>query len=265
MTETSRKALDPNRIQASSGEHWRSVEAVAETGSTNADLLARAAAGTDIRGAVLLADYQSAGRGRHGRSWTAPRGSQIAMSVAIDVDGVNPDGWGWIPLLTGVAVAEAVRQVSDIQPTLKWPNDVQVDGGKLAGILAEVAAPDPVIVVGLGLNVSLTPDEAPTDTATSLTMLGLTGVDRDELAAAILRCLGDRVATWRAAGADAGLTGDYRRLSGTLGSRVRAELPGGQQIIGTATDIDPLGRLVIDDGTAPVIVAAGDITHLRNH
>jgi len=240
------------------------VDVVDETGSTNADLLARHAAGEDIRGAVLLAEHQSAGRGRNGRSWSAPPRSQIALSIGVGADGVPPQGWGWLPLLTGVALVDAVKATTGIDAGVKWPNDVLVGTGKLAGILAEVGSPDPVIVVGLGLNVTLTAEEAPDPRATSLQMLGATQLDRDALAAAILRALTTRIEKWQAAqGPDPTLVEDYRRRSATLGSRVRALMPGDQEITGTAVDVDDLGRLRIDSGTEIVTVSAGDITHLR--
>jgi BirA family biotin operon repressor/biotin-[acetyl-CoA-carboxylase] ligase len=143
------------------GRAWRRVDVVEEIGSTNADLLTRAAAGEDIDGAVLLAEYQSAGRGRHGRSWSAPARSQVAASVGVGVAAVPSETWGWLPLLTGVAVVDALDEITGVTAGLKWPNDVLVGTGKLAGILAEVAAPEPVVVVGLGLNVTMTAEEAP--------------------------------------------------------------------------------------------------------
>lgn len=243
---------------------WRTLDVVDETGSTNADLLSRSAAGDDISGAVLLAEYQRAGRGRHGRAWSAPRCSQIAMSVGIAAGPVPPDGWGWLPLLTGVAVVDAIRGVCGIDAGLKWPNDVLVGSGKLAGILAEVAAPAPVIVVGLGLNVTMTPAEVPDPAAVSLLMLESPVTDRHALAGSILRELKRRVDAWQAAGgAGADLIDDYRARSVTLGAAVRASLPGGREIVGVAADIDRLGRLRIDAGGESVTVSAGDITHLR--
>ena len=107
---------------------WR-IDIVAETGSTNADLLARAAAGEDIDGAVLIAESQTAGRGRHGRSWSTPPGSQIALSAGVGVGAVPSEAWGWLPLLTGVAVVDAVAEVTGVTAGLKWPNDVLVGTG----------------------------------------------------------------------------------------------------------------------------------------
>lgn len=261
---TQRAPLDPTVLREQLGDEWRRLDVIDETGSTNADLLARAAAGEDIAGGVLLAEYQNSGRGRHGRQWSAAPRSQIAISVGVSARGVAPDAWGWLPLLTGVAVIDAVSAVCDVQPGLKWPNDVLVGSGKLAGILAEVASPAPVIVVGLGLNVTLSAEEAPDPRATSLSMLGVADIDRTVLAAKFLDALGARIRQWRATGgADDGLIGDYRRHSLTLGKEVNASLPGDRAVVGTARDIDPLGRLIIDTGTDEVTVAAGDITHLR--
>src|SRR5581483_2612329 len=205
--------------------------------------------GADIDGAVLLAEYQTAGRGRHGRHWSAPPRAQIALSVGVAAASVPRSSWGWLPLATGVAVADALTAVCGVAPGLKWPNDVLVDRGKLAGILAEVAAPAPVIVLGLGLNVTLTAEEAPDPAATSLLMLGSSVTDRNTLARKILGELTIRIDAWRAAGgADAALVADYQRYSLTLGSRVRAILPGDREVVGTANAIDETGRLCIDTG-----------------
>jgi BirA family biotin operon repressor/biotin-[acetyl-CoA-carboxylase] ligase len=169
-----------------------------------------------------------------------------------------------LPLATGVAVADALSALSGVDVGLKWPNDVLVNGGKLAGILAEVAAPAPVIVLGLGLNVTLTADEAPDPVATSLLMLGSSATDRNTLARRILRELALRIDAWRTAGgADAALVADYQHYSLTLGSRVRASLPGDREVIGIARAIDETGRVCVDTGGEMVAISAGDITHLR--
>lgn len=253
-----RAPLDVRALRAASvGSVWRRIDVVEETGSTNADLISRVSAGEDVAGAVLLAEHQTAGRGRHGRSWWAPARSQISMSVGVDTTGVPPAGWGWLPLLTGLAVAHTVRDLG-VDAGLKWPNDVLVGTGKLAGILAEVAAP--VIVVGLGLNVSLIGEELPDPNAVSLSLLGR-DIDRTELAASLLQALADGLVRWRAA--DPTLAADYRDVSTTIGTRVRALLPGDSEIIGTATGIDGAGRLQVEDAGTTVTVSAGDITHLR--
>ncbi|MDT7769951.1 MAG: BirA family transcriptional regulator, partial [Mycobacterium sp.] len=247
------------------GLPWRQLDVVGETGSTNADLITRAEGGADIDGSVLLAEYQNAGRGRHGRQWSAPPRAQIALSVGVGGNSVPRSGWGWLPLAAGVAVADALTALGgSFDVGLKWPNDVLANGGKLAGILAEVAAPTSAIVLGLGLNVTLTADEAPDPVATSLLTLGSSVTDRNTLARRVLRELAVRIDAWRAAGgADAALVADYQRYSLTLGSRVRASLPGDREVVGIAWAIDETGRLCVDTGGETVAISAGDITHLR--
>ena len=263
MTSEQRSPLRAEVIRTNLAHPWHQLDIVAETGSTNADLLARFAAGEVIDGVVLVAEYQHAGRGRHGRSWSAPSGSQIAMSVGIGANDMPPDAWGWVPLLTGVAVVDAVRELCDIPAGLKWPNDVLVGPQKLAGILAEVAPPN-TIVVGIGLNVTLTKKEAPDPAATSLALLGSPMLDRNQLIITILGELAGRVDAWRSTkGPDDRLVADYERLSMTLGRNVVASLPGDRQVMGLARLIDELGRLSIDTDGQLVTVSAGDITHLR--
>jgi BirA family transcriptional regulator, biotin operon repressor / biotin---[acetyl-CoA-carboxylase] ligase len=262
-----RQPLDVDALRAAMlrpGHAWRRLDVVSSTGSTNADLLSQAQSGVDVAGSVLLAEFQSAGRGRHGRNWATPPRAQIAMSVGIDVTGIAAEKWGWLPLLTGVALVDSVSQVGGVSVGLKWPNDVLAGADKLAGVLAEVASPSPTIVIGLGLNVSLTPDELPTPTATSLQMLGATVLDRNILVSAILDRLGVLIERWRSnSGDDDRLRSDYLRCSLTIGTTVRALLPGDRDIVGVAKGIDESGRLLIDDGTDVHVVAAGDITHLR--
>jgi BirA family biotin operon repressor/biotin-[acetyl-CoA-carboxylase] ligase len=268
--------MDRNQLRAPLDEHslraeligtglgWRQLDVVSQTGSTNADLLARAASGADVAGAVLIAEHQTAGRGRHGRGWSASPHAQITMSVGVSVVDVPVDGWGWLPLATGVAVVDAVAPSlpTGLQVGLKWPNDVLANDGKLAGILAEVARP--VVVIGLGLNVTQAPEETDGPGATSLFDLGVSAPDRDQLVSAVLRELGGRIVAWRAArGADMQLAADYRARSLTIGSRVRAQLPGGREVVGSASGIDDHGRLCIETDRGTVVVSAGDVVHLR--
>src|ERR1700677_1421071 len=251
------------------GLGWRQLDVVAQTGSTNADLLARAASGVDIDGAVLIAEHQTAGRGRHGRGWSASPRAQITMSVGVRVADIATSTWGWLPLATGVAVVDAVAPLIEgtgVEAGLKWPNDVLAGPpdrtGKLAGILAEVARPG--VVIGLGLNVTQAPEEVDGPGATSLLDLGVAAPDRDQLLRRLLRELGGRILSWRAArGADWQLAADYRTRSLTIGSRVRAYLPGGKELVGTASGIDDQGRLCLEVEGQTVVVSAGDVVHLR--
>ena len=118
------------------GGLWQKVDLVTETGSTNADLAVRARQG-EVPGTVLMTDYQSAGRGRQGRTWTAPPGSGIAMSILVRPNGIDPSRWTWLSLLAGLAVADGVRRAANLPAVLKWPNDVLVNGRKFCGILSE--------------------------------------------------------------------------------------------------------------------------------
>ncbi|MGO8770220.1 MAG: biotin--[acetyl-CoA-carboxylase] ligase [Mycobacterium sp.] len=265
-----RPPLDAAALRAEligAGLGWRRLDVVEQTGSTNADLLGRAASGTDVAGAVLIAEHQTAGRGRHGRGWSATPRAQITMSVGVSVVDVPVAGWGWLPLATGVAVVDTVAPLlggTGAAVGLKWPNDVLAgppgSAAKLAGILAEVSRP--VVVIGLGLNVFQAPDGI--DGATSLVDLGVAAPDRHQLVCGLLRELGRRIVAWRAArGADWALAADYRARSLTIGNRVRAHLPGGREIVGTASGIDDQGRLVLDTGDEIVVVSAGDVVHLR--
>ena len=258
--EPQRLPLDIDALRADMPAPWRRLDIVEETGSTNADLIARAAAGEDIAGAVLLAEHQRAGRGRGGRAWTAvPRGLVI-VSVGISAEGVDEQQWGLLPLLAGVAVADTLAAIG-IRAGVKWPNDVLIDGAKIAGILAEVASPKPVVVLGIGLNVEVKPEEIGQAHATSVRALGA-GAERTEIVRILLGELGTRIQAWRS-GAAAALLADYRERSDTLGRSVRALLPGGKEIVGTATAVDAQGRLCIDTGYGTEVIAAADIVHLR--
>jgi BirA family biotin operon repressor/biotin-[acetyl-CoA-carboxylase] ligase len=257
-----RDPLNPQALRDGlAGSPWRRLDVVPETGSTNADLLARAAAGDDVDRAVLIAEHQTAGRGRNGRTWSAAPRAQITLSAGVGVGDVPAADWGWLPLATGVAVVDAVAAVTGIDARLKWPNDVLVGERKLAGILAEVAAPQSVIVVGVGLNVTLRSDEIGDPNATSLLHLGVDEPDRDRLIGALLRELGGRVLGWR--NADPALMSDYRARSVTIGSEVRATLPGDREVVGVARSVDDQGRLCIETHGETVAVSAGDVVHLR--
>ncbi|MGU3500204.1 biotin--[acetyl-CoA-carboxylase] ligase [Mycobacterium sp. C31M] len=254
-----RPPLDLEVLRAGLSEPWHRLDIVEQTGSTNADLIARSA-DEQIAGAVLLAEHQAAGRGRGGRTWEAvPRGLVI-VSVGISAAGVDERQWGLLPLLAGVAVVDTLA-AGGVTAGLKWPNDVQVEGAKIAGILAEVASPKPVVVLGIGLNVAVTPDELGQTGATSLQILGAT-TDRTEVTRNLLDQLGSRIRAWQA-GESAALLADYRARSATLGRSVRALLPGGRELAGTASAIDEQGRLCIDTGAGTEVVAAADIVHLR--
>ena len=239
---------------------WRAVDVVERTASTNADVVARARAG-EPAGLVLLAEEQSAGRGRLDRRWQAPARSSLLMSCLLR-PAPPSSTWTLLPFVCGAAVAEAVRAVARLDADLKWPNDVLVRGCKLGGILGERV--DTAVVVGIGLNVSVRTDELPVPTATSVALAG--GVaDRESLAKEVLRALGRRYATWSAAdGAPEAILAAYRDICATIGRVVTVHLPGGEQLSGRAAGVDDSGRLVVvtADG-AEHVLAAGDVVHVR--
>ncbi|MFC4125034.1 biotin--[acetyl-CoA-carboxylase] ligase [Nocardia rhizosphaerae] len=259
-----RAPIDAQRLHSSSADgplsFYDRIDVVESTGSTNADLVARAADSTVDRQA-LLAEEQVHGRGRHARTWVSPPRAQISLSILVRLADIDPAALGWLPLLTGVAVVDALRTTPGVDAELKWPNDVLLGGRKLAGILAEVAATGaaPAVVVGVGLNVDLAEAELPVPHATSLTLAGV-DTDRTALVAAILSEFATRFTAWQRAGWATGeLAAAYRERCATIGVEVRAELPGGEVVEGLATDIDATGRLLIGDRA----VSAGDVSHLR--
>jgi BirA family transcriptional regulator, biotin operon repressor / biotin---[acetyl-CoA-carboxylase] ligase len=258
-------ALERALTRAGSG--WRSVEVVDAVESTNSALAQRARAGAGP-GLVLVAEHQTGGRGRLGRVWSAPPRSGLTFSVLLDPAGVPAERWPWVPLLAGVAVAEAVRRVTDVEASLKWPNDVLVDDRKLAGILSErVESPtSSLAVVGIGLNASMRQDELPTPEATSLLLEGASTTDRTVVLREILRVLDRLFAAWAAEAGDpmAGLLEAYLRRCSTLGRHVRVALPAGGTLVGEAVRIDDSGRLVVRTGDAGErAVGAGDVVHVR--
>ncbi len=239
---------------------WSDLRVVAETGSTNADLASAAREGA-AEGRVLVAERQTAGRGRLGRVWESPARAGITVSVLLRPVGVDPARYAWLPLLAGVALAEAVRRVAVVDAVLKWPNDLLVDERKCAGILAEVPAPG-AVVVGIGLNTTLREHELPRPDATSLTLAGAACADRDLLLRATLRAMAVWYVWWRDAGGDpesSGLKEAYAFHCGTLGRDVRVHLPDGSELRGRADIVDVDGRLVVDGRP----LAAGDVAHLR--
>jgi BirA family transcriptional regulator, biotin operon repressor / biotin---[acetyl-CoA-carboxylase] ligase len=240
---------------------WARPEVLDEVGSTNAVTAARARSG-EGEGLVVVAEHQTSGQGRLGRVWESPRYAGLTFSVLLHPP-VADRRWPWLPLLTGVAVVEGIAAVGGPACALKWPNDVQHDGLKLAGVLAErLETPrGPGAVVGVGLNVSQTASELPVPTATSLATVGFP-VDRTVLLRSVLERLHARYQAWGAAGTDGGLRDRYLPLSDTVGREVRVELPGGV-LEGEAVDVDHEGGLVVSVAGRRTSVTAGDVLHLR--
>jgi BirA family biotin operon repressor/biotin-[acetyl-CoA-carboxylase] ligase len=259
------------------GTLWREIRVVAETGSTNADLLAAARAG-EPEGLVLVADAQTAGRGRQGRRWESPPGASLMFSVLLRPADVPAASLGWLPLAAGVAVAAAVTATTSVDTRLKWPNDVLASGAKLAGILVESRSD--AVVIGMGINISQRRGELPGG-ATSLALVaplppgaaaGLPTpappVSRERLLTGVLACLARWYLAWRdqpvPGDADAcRLRAEYLQRCATIGQQVTVLLPGGRSLAGRAAGVDRAGRLEVITESGAVQVSAGDVIHVR--
>ncbi|WP_138443683.1 biotin--[acetyl-CoA-carboxylase] ligase [Sinomonas susongensis] len=280
-----RGPLDRERLGAELADRagLSRIEVVDEIDSTNTELSRLAAAEPDSWGdlAVLVAEKQTSGHGRLHRPWASPAGSSLAVSILLRPHNASGRplptlGYSWFSPLAALALREALAQVAGIESALKWPNDVVVDGLKISGILAHLApgahGEPPAVVLGTGVNVSLSEDELPVPTATSASLAAGRPVDRTEL---LVRYLEDFSRRYRAfcavdGNADAPLEGGRSLLSRvqdatiTLGRRVRVELPGGRRLEGRATGLDRHGALqVVEDGGERHAVSAGDVVHLR--
>jgi BirA family transcriptional regulator, biotin operon repressor / biotin---[acetyl-CoA-carboxylase] ligase len=275
VTEITHAAVRP-------GSLWREVRVVTETGSSNADLLAVARGGAR-EGVVLVAEAQTAGRGRMGRRWISPPRTGLTFSVLLRPYGVPATLLGWVPLLAGTAVAAALPTVAPVAPRLKWPNDVLAGSAKLGGILAERSGS--AIVVGIGINVTQHKAELPEggtslrlETAAAQTKGAVPGTAagngstpadlRAPVLVAVLAAMSERYLAWRdqfnPGDAEAsGLRQEYLGRCATVGREVTVTLPGGKAISGPAVGVDWAGRLEVATAQGPVPVSAGDVVHLR--
>jgi BirA family transcriptional regulator, biotin operon repressor / biotin---[acetyl-CoA-carboxylase] ligase len=263
-SEAATPGPDAAALAAALGGRLGEIRVVDECSSTNAELVAWAIR-SGARAGVLATRYQSAGRGRLGRTWVSPPGGGIACSVL--VSGITPSTVSWLPALAGLAVRDLVTAagVAAGRIALKWPNDVLVDGRKVAGVLAE-RLDDGRVVIGFGVNVTLTQEQLPTPEATSLVLCGASTLDQTPLLAAGLQGFADRVTRVASSRGIAMLAREYGSACATLGQRVRVERTGAPAIVGTALGVAADAALVVrpDDGAPEVSVAAGDVVHLRD-
>jgi BirA family transcriptional regulator, biotin operon repressor / biotin---[acetyl-CoA-carboxylase] ligase len=261
-----RPPLDAARLAAAEPDLLPgvTVEVVEQAPSTNALVAARAQEGAG-EGLVVVAEHQTAGRGRLDRSWETPPRSGLTFSLLLRPS-VPLGSWPWLPLLAGYAVAEALRAAGH-PAAVKWPNDVLLGEDKVCGILVErVETPSgPAAVVGVGINVGMTAAELPVPQATSLAAAGGPVPDRTDLLVAVLASLGETYAGWQEGGEPAAtrLAASYAEACATIGRRVRVDLPSGEVLEGTATGVDPSGRLLVAHDGGPTAVSAGDVVHVR--
>jgi BirA family transcriptional regulator, biotin operon repressor / biotin---[acetyl-CoA-carboxylase] ligase len=255
----------------------RSLHILEETSSTNSAALALAQQGA-ADGTVVIAEAQTSGRGRLGRHWHSPRGKNLYASVLLRRAPEDLSRWlSWVPLLSAVAVARAIQVVTSLRPSLKWPNDIMLKERKVGGLLCEssgVGSAQPIVIVGIGMNVNMWRDAFPEDLrslATSLAAEAGHPFDRASLAAMILSELELRYDAFFSGGS-ADIQHEYELRCSTIGQTVRADLAHGEWIEGEAASLADDGSLHIlvedsSDARKPGSVAvlrAGDVTHVRS-
>lgn len=251
--------LELDALAEAAGTGW-SVTLLESAESTNAYAAQHAVADT-----LVVADHQTAGRGRLDRSWDTPPGTALTFSAVVD-PGLADHDWPLLPLAVALAVADGVRRASGVTVELKWPNDLLIPGpdgseGKVAGILLErvPSVEDPgthLAVIGIGINVGLAAADLPVPTATSLAIAG-SGVERTEVFAAVVPALATVLDALRSG--PAAVLERYRTECATVGREVTAHLPDGEVVTGTATGLDRNGRLLVGDRA----IGAGDVVHVR--
>lgn len=263
-TPDNRPPLDPAGLQQLPGA--LSVEVVQRAPSTNQLLSDRARTGAP-EGLVVVAEHQTDGRGRLGRTWETPPRAALTFSVLLRPE-VAPPRWSLLPLLAGVAVVDGLAAGGAPGLVLKWPNDVlSPDGLKVAGLLVERVATSrgPAAVLGVGLNVSTTRSELPVSTAGSLVTAGMVDPDRTALLRQVLEALVRRYDAWRSGTGeqDRALVAAYVERCDTIRREVVVHLPGERTLRGRATGVAPDGALVVEDGAGSHTVSAGDVVHVR--
>jgi BirA family biotin operon repressor/biotin-[acetyl-CoA-carboxylase] ligase len=235
-------------------QYWR-VSVVEVTGSTQDDLAALVARNEAINGEVLVTEYQSAGKGRLDRTFDAPQSSALLFSLYLQPKREKSE-WSFLPLLAGLVSTLAISELDPrFTVELKWPNDLQIAGKKLGGIIAQATSNG--VILGIGINVAMDRSELPVDHATSLMIEEFAILDRNLMLASILNNFEGLLGRWED-GED--LRHLYRERSATLSQKIQIELPGGEKIGGFAEDISPAGELILEGSQR---ITVGDIVHLR--
>ena len=242
--EWHRISLNEEIINAGVSPYWR-VRVINETTSTQNEIGKIISSGAAQSGEVLIAEYQSEGRGRLERKFIAPPKSSLLFSIYLQ----NNFDLNWIPLIAGIGVCKAIPEAK-----LKWPNDIILNDKKCGGILSEKVSSG--VIVGIGINVNQTKEELPVPDATSLSLNGLIK-NRNELLVAILQEIGKLIRNWPTNKLE--IHQNYVELCSTLGRKVEATMPNGEKITGIANGVTEDGELLV--GSMKLNV--GDILHLR--
>lgn len=247
---------------------WLEVDVLASLDSTNGEALRAPRAWR-----VVLADHQSAGRGRLSRQWQAPACASIAVSCLVPLPVDRVADASWLPLLSGMAMRRALGDVADVAGRLKWPNDVLVQEQpddpeapwlKISGVLCEMVRGGGLVVIGAGANIDQTRAELPVETATSLALCGAGNVRREDVIVRYLSVLADLLRAWsEGGGALDAVRAAYRASCLTIGLDVDVHQPDGRVTRGAATGVDDAGRLVVRAGGLSTAHAAGDVVHVR--
>jgi BirA family biotin operon repressor/biotin-[acetyl-CoA-carboxylase] ligase len=252
--DTPRAPLDRKAISSQISQYWR-VSVVEVTGSTQDDLIEKVETASAIAKSVIVAEFQSAGRGRLDRTFVAPQSSALTFSLYIEPK-VNREEWSFIPLLAGLSMQEALTALDkSISVGIKWPNDLLIGEKKIAGIISQATARG--VVIGIGVNVGMQRDELPVEHATSLAIANFAELDRNKILATFLNFFEVNLQVWELGQT---FTAQYRLASVTLGRQVEITLPGDELLRATATGISETGALILDSGRE---VIAGDVIHLR--
>ena len=225
------------------------------TGSTQDDLFQLASSGTAIPKTILASEFQSSGRGRLDRTFEAAPHSALTFSIYIEPK-VDKEEWSFLTLLAGLSVHEALHTL-DPQTVvgIKWPNDLLIGEKKFVGMIAQATAKG--IVLGIGINVGMTSEELPVESATSLAIEDFLELDRNVILASIINHFEINLEMWEN---DKSFLAEYRAASTTIGSSVEVTLPDGETIKSKALDISNAGALILESGRE---VTVGDVVHLR--
>ena len=224
------------------------------TTSTQIDLADLAKSNSIKTGEVLATEFQTAGRGRLDRTFEAAPGSALLFSFFLKPKRARSE-WGFITHLAALSMQEVISQDNPLQVSLKWPNDILIEDKKVAGLLAQ--ATDEGVVIGIGVNVGMTADELPVETATSLEITGSKKLDRNLILCEFLNHFEVIFGAWDH-GAD--FIDKYSTVCSTLGRQVQIEVTGRANRMGRAISINKIGALMLDDGFE---VNVGDVVHLR--
>lgn len=253
-TDAPRAPLDKSLLSHSISRYWR-VSVVEVTGSTQDDLFELASNESALPKTILASEYQTSGRGRLDRTFTAPAMSALTFSIYIEPK-VEREEWSFLTLLAGLSVHEALHTLDpQVSIGIKWPNDLLIGEKKFAGMIAQATKKG--VVLGIGINVAMTSEELPVENATSLALEGFANLDRNQILATIINHLEINVEMWEH---DKSFLAEYRSASVTVGSDVEVTLPGGEILKGRAVGISNAGALVLEDGSE---VTVGDVVHLR--